>query len=156
MGLDPFWRIATNVRRAAVIIIPMDLSSHGVVALVRNTNGKLLLLEDAREQMKGLWAPPHGRCEREDFTEEAGVIREVKEETGLEVTPIKKVHTQPADTKVKTVSFWLVDCTSTDVTLDEESSPCGWFAVEEALGMSLCPGTRLFFEMVRDGKITID
>lgn len=134
----------------------MDLSSHGVVALVRNTDGKYLLLEDAREQMKGLWAPPHGRCELDDSTEEAGVIREVKEETGLEITPIKKVHTQPADTKVKTVSFWLVDCTSTDITLDEESSAGDWFTIDEALNLPLYPGTRLFFEMVRSGKITID
>lgn len=134
----------------------MDLSSHGVVALVRNVDGKYLLLEDARKQMKGLWAPPHGRCESGDSTEEEGVIREVKEETRLEVTPIKKVHTQPADTKVKTVSFWLVDCTSTDVTLDEESSASGWFTIKEALNMPLYPGTRLFFEMVRDGKIILN
>jgi ADP-ribose pyrophosphatase YjhB (NUDIX family) len=134
----------------------MDLSSHGIVALVRDTSGKYLLLEDAREQMKGLWAPPHGRCEQDDGTEEKGVVREVKEETGLIVIPIKKIHTQPADTKVKTVSFWLVDSASKDVTLDEESSASGWFTVEEALNIPLYPGTRQFFEMVRDEKIILD
>lgn len=134
----------------------MDLSSHGVVALIRGDDGKFLLLEDAREQMKGLWAPPHGRCEPNDLTEEQGVVREVKEETGLKVSPVKKVLTQPADTKVKTVSFWLVDCADKEVTLDEESSASGWFTVEEALAISLYPGTRQFFEMVRDGKIFLD
>lgn len=134
----------------------MDLSSHGIVALVRDKEGKFLLLEDAREQMKDLWAPPHGRCEASDFSEEDGVVREVREETGLEVIPIKKVHTQPADTKVKTVSFWVVESSSKDVILDEESSNSGWFTVEEALGLTLYPGTRRFFNMVKGGEITLD
>lgn len=72
----------------------MDLSTHGIVALVRDAEGRFLLLEDAREQMKGLWAPPHGRLEENDESEEAGVVREVFEETGLTVRPIQKVHTQ--------------------------------------------------------------
>lgn len=134
----------------------MDLGTHGIVALVRDADGKFLLLEDAREQMKGLWAPPHGRCETDDLTEKNGVIREVKEETCLKVKPIKKVHTRPADTKVKTVSFWLVESTSKNITLDEESSDSGWFTIEEALNMSLYPGTRQFFEMVRDRRVILD
>lgn len=133
----------------------MDLSTHGIVALVRNTSGKFLLLEDAREQMRGRWAPPHGRCESADESEEAGVVREVKEETGIVVTPLHKVHTQPADTKVKTVSFWLVATTDTKVTLDEESSAYGWYTVEEALKLPLYPGTKSFFEMVKGGEVPL-
>ena len=106
--------------------------------------------------MKGLWAPPHGRCKKGDLTEAQGVIREVKEETGLDVTPIRSVHTQPADTKVKTVSFWLVESRGEDVILNEESSDSGWFTVEEALNMPLYPGTKLFFEMVCAGKLSSD
>jgi ADP-ribose pyrophosphatase YjhB (NUDIX family) len=134
----------------------MDLSTHGIVALVQNTSGKFLLLEDAREQMRGLWAPPHGRCESTDASEEAGVVREVKEETGITVKPIRKAHTQPADTKVKTVSFWLVSADNTEVTLDEESSASGWFTLDEALQLPLYPGTKSFFEMVKRGEVTLE
>lgn len=105
--------------------------------------------------MKGKWAPPHGRCESTDQSEENGVVREVKEETGITVTPLRKVHTQPADTKVKTVSFWLVATTETEVTLDEESSSYGWFTLDEALQLPLYPGTKSFFEMVKRGEASL-
>lgn len=133
-----------------------DLSTHGIVAIVKNSEGKFLLLEDAREEMKGHWAPPHGRCENSDITEENGVIREVKEETGLDVKPLRAVLTQPADTKVKTVSFWLVETRDYTVKLDEESSRFGWYSTEEALKLLLYPGTKLFFEKVLRGEITLD
>lgn len=133
-----------------------DLSTHGIVALVRDASGRFLLLEDSREQMRGHWAPPHGRCESVDSSEEAGVIREVKEETGIDVTPLKKVLTQAADTKVKTVSFWLVNANQTEVVLDDESSDFGWFTVNEALSIKLYPGTQIFFEKVKSGEISLE
>jgi hypothetical protein len=84
------------------------------------------------------------------------VIREVREETGLTVEPVRKILTQLADTKVKTVSFWLVKTVgSSSVTLDEESSRSGWFTINEALKMPLYPGTKTFFEKVSAGEIDI-
>ena len=133
----------------------MDLSTHGIVALIQNDEEKILLLEDAREQMKGLWAPPHGRCEPSDKSEENGVKREVYEETGLKVEPFRKIHTQAADTKVRTVSFWLVTASTDDVKLDDESSSSGWFTIQEALALPLYPGTKKFFEMVQRGDIKL-
>ena len=134
----------------------MDLSSHGIVALVRNQNNKFLLLEDGRAEMRGRWAPPHGKCEPSDMSEEAGVIRETLEETGLHVTPIKKVLTQAADTKVKTVSFWVVDTLSDEINLDtKESSDYGWFTIEDALKLTLYPGTKLFFEKILRNEISL-
>lgn len=133
----------------------MDLSSHGIVALIRDKDGRFLLLEDARASMRGLWAPPHGRCEISDNSEEDGLIREVREETGLKVVPIKKLHTQKADTKVQTVSFWLVEMSEGDVKLDAESSRYAWVTIDEALSMDLYPGTKSFFEKVKAGEILI-
>lgn len=133
----------------------MDLSSHGIVALIRNQNNQFLLLEDSRPEMHGHWAPPHGKCELTDASEEAGVVRETFEETGLQVKPVRKVLTQPADTKVKTVSFWLVDTLAGEITLDDESSAYGWFTVDEALALTLYPGTKLFFEKVAKSEINL-
>ena len=134
-----------------------DLTSHGIVSLVRNKEGQFLLLEDSRPEMQGRWAPPHGRCEPTDISEEAGVIRETLEETGIHVTPIRKVLTQSADTKIKTVSFWLVKSSNYHaIAIDEsESSNYGWFSAEEALRLTLYPGTRLFFDKVISGEIIL-
>ncbi|HEY8999424.1 MAG TPA: NUDIX domain-containing protein [Candidatus Saccharimonadales bacterium] len=137
------------------MLLSMDLSTHGIVALVRDGDGKFLLLEDSREPMKGCWAPPHGRCELTDASEEEGVIREVREETGLAVLPVRRVLTQPADTKIKTVSFWVVIGESSDPKLNEESVSFGWFSVDEALSLELYPGTRVFFEKVKSGEVEL-
>lgn len=47
-------------------------------------DGKLLMVRRAKEPGKGLWSIPGGRLERGEFIA-AGVAREVKEETGLDV-----------------------------------------------------------------------
>ncbi|MGI0134798.1 MAG: NUDIX hydrolase, partial [Candidatus Micrarchaeaceae archaeon] len=129
----------------------MDLRTHGVIALVRDETDRFLLLEDARDGTKGLWAPPHGRCEASDGTEEDSVIREVQEETCLDVLPVRKVLTQAADTKRKTVSFWTVTINGGAVLLNNESSASDWFTVEESLDLPLYPGTKAFFEKVLRG-----
>lgn len=135
----------------------MDLSSHGVVAVIINSDGKLLLLKEARDIYNGAWAPPHGRCEIDDKTEENAVMREVKEETGLKVQPIKKLYTQHADSKVATVSFWLVREVGGRLAIDQkESSESGWFSIDEALKLKLYPGTKIFLEKVQRDEISID
>lgn len=135
----------------------MDLSSHGIVALVRDQDGKFLLLQDARQPMQGCWAPPHGRCEAGDASEEAGVVRETAEETRLQVRPVKKLLTQPADTKVATVSFWLVETLGGELAIDKsETGEYGWFDIDEALALNLYPGTKSFFQKLKTGELTLD
>lgn len=126
--------------------------AHGVIAVIAKGR-KFLLLEDARELMKGSWAPPHGRCNAEDKSEEDSVAREALEETGLKVKPVRKLWTTKADTKVDTVSFWLVNAVDGEIKLDKESSGYGWFTPEECLKLKLYPGTRAFFEKVKNKEI---
>lgn len=131
-----------------------DLSTHGVVVVVKRGK-RILLLKDSRDLMLGRWAPPHGRCETTDATEEDAVIRETLEETELRVKPLRKLWTTKADTKVKTVSFWEVIVKKGKIVLDKtESSEYGWFSISEALSLELYPGTRKFFQLVERGEIS--
>ena len=59
----------------------------GVGALIFNRD-KILLVERGKEPLKGYWSLPGGALETGE-TLEQGAIREVREETGLEVRPIK-------------------------------------------------------------------
>jgi ADP-ribose pyrophosphatase YjhB (NUDIX family) len=59
----------------------------GVGALIFN-RGNILLVERGKEPLKGYWSLPGGALETGE-TLEQGVIREVREETGLEVKPLK-------------------------------------------------------------------
>lgn len=131
------------------------IKNHGVVVLIKNDK-KFLLLKDSRGLMLNHWAPPHGRCDKIDQDEESAVVREAFEETGLQVRPLKKIWTTKADTKVKTVSFWLAEVTGGEIKLDEsESLEYGWFSIEEALSLNLYPGTQKFFVFVKRGDITV-
>jgi 8-oxo-dGTP diphosphatase len=62
----------------------------GVGALIFNRD-KILLVERGKEPLKGYWSLPGGALETGE-TLEQGVMREVREETGLEVKPIRMLE----------------------------------------------------------------
>jgi len=132
-----------------------EMGNHGIVAIVIK-EGKFLLLEDSRDPMLGYWGPPHGRCTPEDLSEWNCVTREVLEETSLNVRPIWKLWTTKADTKVESVSFWLVEVISGNIRTDaKESCSHGWFTLDDALKLKLYPGTRRFFTLLKENRIQI-
>jgi ADP-ribose pyrophosphatase YjhB (NUDIX family) len=59
-----------------------------VGAVVHDTAGRLLLIRRGQEPSRGLWSLPGGRVEPGE-TVAAAVVREVREETGLEVRPAR-------------------------------------------------------------------
>jgi len=59
----------------------------GVGALIFN-RGRILLVERGKEPLRGCWSLPGGVLETGETLEE-GVAREVREETGLHVKPVK-------------------------------------------------------------------
>ncbi|WP_263409696.1 NUDIX hydrolase [Terriglobus tenax] len=63
----------------------------GVGAIVFQDNN-VLLVRRGREPLKGEWSLPGGRLELGESLQE-GVAREVREETGLTVVPLRHVET---------------------------------------------------------------
>ncbi len=132
-----------------------EMDNHGIAAIVIK-EGKFLLLEDSRHPMSGYWGPPHGRCTSEDPSEWDCVAREVLEETSLNVRPIRKLWTTKADTKVESVSFWLVEVLGGNIKIDaKESRSQGWFTLDDALKVKLYPGTRRFLTLLKENRIQI-
>lgn len=62
----------------------------GIGALIFD-RGRILLVERGKEPLKGYWSLPGGVLEIGE-TLEQGIIREVREETGLEVEPLKMLE----------------------------------------------------------------
>ncbi|WIX79619.1 NUDIX domain-containing protein [Amycolatopsis carbonis] len=64
----------------------MDTRVPCVGGIVFDDQGRLLLIERGHDPGKGLWSLPGGRVEQGETDTEA-VVRELREETGLDVTP---------------------------------------------------------------------
>ncbi|WP_410577988.1 NUDIX hydrolase [Amycolatopsis sp. lyj-108] len=63
-----------------------DSTVRCVGGIVHDELGRILLIRRANEPGRGLWSVPGGRVEPGE-TDEAAVIRELREETGLDVIP---------------------------------------------------------------------
>jgi ADP-ribose pyrophosphatase YjhB (NUDIX family) len=61
-----------------------------VGAVIHDASGRLLLIRRGHAPHRGLWSLPGGRIEAGESPDQA-VVREVREETGLEVRPGKPV-----------------------------------------------------------------
>ncbi len=61
-----------------------------VTAIIDNSTKKIVLVKRNTIPFKGYWALPGGRVEQGETIERA-IVREVKEETGLEVEIIRKI-----------------------------------------------------------------
>lgn len=68
--------------------------SSSVACFIKNTKGELLLVRRAKEPAKGTLDLPGGFVDMHESAEEA-VLREVKEETGLEITNCRYLFSLP-------------------------------------------------------------
>jgi bis(5'-nucleosidyl)-tetraphosphatase len=128
--------------------------SAGIVVYRRDkTTGKLhyLLLH----YIGGHWDLPKGKVEENESLEEAA-IREVKEETGLHVTPLPNFsetisyyyRNQERDLVDKSVTFFIGGTERTDVQLSEEHLAYEWLEIGQALKRLTYNNARHLLSMV--------
>jgi 8-oxo-dGTP diphosphatase len=120
-----------------------------VGAVVHDGAGRLLLIRRGHEPHRGSWSLPGGRIEAGESPEQA-VVREVREETGLEVRPGPVVGrvTIPADGVV----FDVVDlaCVLTDPSAEPvagDDAAAALFA--DAATLDRLPCTPMLVETLR-------
>ena len=68
----------------------MKFQGRTATAIIPNQESKILLIKRTTPPFIGYWALPGGRSEAGENVEQT-VVREVKEETGLDVTIVRKV-----------------------------------------------------------------
>ncbi len=134
-------------------------ADHGVVVLVFSKQNELLLLQEGRpgHPYQARWAGPHGVCERHDVVEEQTVVRETREECGLQVRPLRRLAAdRPADTKVSTVSFWEAELIGPKADLRPdaaEAADARWVPLHDLAGYTLYPGMHDFLVTHRKGPL---
>ena len=96
-------------------------------------DNKLLLVKRGREPFKGEWAVPGGRIEDNETAEECAK-REMKEETGLEVEPVRLVgiYSDPKrDPRGIIAAAYLVKRTGGQLRAGDDADQAAWFGLDK-------------------------
>lgn len=117
---------------------------------IYNKEGEILLLES--HKWPGAYVVPGGHVELGERLEEA-VVREAKEETGLDVYDLEFINFQqfiydPAFWKHRHFIFFdfAAKTDNTDVMLNDEAQTYNWFKPEDALKLKVDSYTRTSIE----------
>ena len=130
-------------------------------SLVRNKEGKFLFCKRADDDPSGprFWDWPGG-CK--DFLEqvEEGLVRETKEETGLDVQ-VEKIlwfnveGSKSDDNKEFVVLFFLCKAINEEVKLSDEHTEYRWLSLEEGNKLQSFPSNHILMEMIINGEIKL-
>ncbi|MBI3304035.1 MAG: NUDIX domain-containing protein [Deltaproteobacteria bacterium] len=120
-----------------------------IAAVVTSGNKVLFICRGPTVPGAGYWAPPSGKLEPGE-SQEAAVVREVKEEVGLTVRPLRKVWENISANGIHTLHWWLAEYVSGELTLDRRAvSEARWLTVDEIWGLErIFVGDREFFQQV--------
>lgn len=108
----------------------------GVVAVILR-EGRLLMVRRAPSvPFAGYWCPLSGKVEPGEEQAQA-VVREVREEVGLEARALRKVWECPAEDVDFLLHWWLVAESGGELVLEaREVSEAGWFTPEQIRELS--------------------
>jgi len=102
-----------------------------VGAIITDPAGRLLLIKRGHEPEAGRWSLPGGRIEPGESDQQA-LVREVREETGLVVTPGRLVGTvdrpQP-DGRVLVIRDYAAEVTTGDLIAGDDAADARWVSL---------------------------
>ncbi len=132
----------------------------GVGAVVIH-DGKILLVERAREPYKGYWTVPGG-VQRVGETLEEAVLRELEEETGITgrvkgtIWVDEVIEYENGRVKYHYVIIdMLVEPCSLEVRASSDASRAEWFSLDEAMNLKLTDTMRAMLEFIKKSKMEV-
>ncbi|TCC37394.1 NUDIX hydrolase [Kribbella capetownensis] len=120
-----------------------------IVAVVRRCERVLVIQRGPAARLPGYWAPLSGKLDPGETQAEA-LVREVREEVGLKVTPIAKVWESQTEDAAFILHWWTAEPEEGDlVTHPGEVSDARWVtACEFSQLQPIFSSDRVFFEQV--------
>jgi mutator protein MutT len=122
-----------------------------VGAVLRDSGGRLLLVQRAHEPAAGTWSIPGGRVEDGESDHEA-VAREVLEETGLVVAPGELIGTVLRDGPRVVYEIYDYACllVSGELVAGTDAADARWVAPADLSGLRCAPE---LVDTLRDWKL---
>lgn len=122
---------------------------------------RVLLVQRGKEPLKGYWSLPGGAVETGERLEQA-LLREVLEETGLEVTIVRfgEIFERIMADETGTVEYhyvlldYVCEIRSGTPTAGSDSAAVAWFTPEELKGLPITSGTLEVIQRCRTGVKT--
>jgi 8-oxo-dGTP diphosphatase len=127
--------------------------SKQVKIIIQNNEGKYLLIKRVdKEKIEhfGNWECPGGKLEDGESFEDAA-IREVKEETNLEIEHVKVVKKLNKDGETIAIVF-LGKSLTKEVIVSDEHSDYDWFTYEELKKLEPITHKKFFLELLKLSK----
>ncbi|MGW2570180.1 NUDIX domain-containing protein [Streptomyces sp. NPDC001537] len=123
-----------------------------IVAVLRRGGRILAIRRGPGVARPGYWQPLSGKVEPGE-TQEQAVVREVREEVGLTVSPLAKVWESETDDGLFRLHWWTADATTGEIVPDPvEVAETRWVTPEEFLALTpVFDGDREFFERILPG-----
>lgn len=113
-----------------------EAATNAVVGVLHNDGRFLLIRRADGVPYAGWWTPPSGRIEAGETGEQA-LIREMREELGLEVRPLRHVWTCPTLDGDCELQWWLAEVDDWSLTPEPaEIGEARWFTVDEMSALS--------------------
>ena len=118
----------------------------GVVAVIVLGDRVLFIRRAEGSPQPGYWAPPSGEIEPGE-SQAATVVREVREEVGLDVRPLRCVRQSVSMSGTHTLYWWLAEPIGGTLVLDpQEVSDARWISEADFATLApTFPGDRAFF-----------
>ena len=113
-----------------------------VGAIITDASGRLLLIKRGHEPEAGRWSLPGGRVEPGESDQQA-VVREVREETGLEVTPGRLAGTVSRpwpDGRVLVIRDYTAEVTGGSLAAGDDAADARWVSPRDFAGLSPTTG----------------
>src|SRR5499425_3264513 len=135
-------------------MLPPRPTREAVVAVIVRGRNVFLIRRGAGVPDPGYWAPPSGTIEPGE-SQEAAVIREVREEVGLTVRPMVKLWESASSSGTHTLYWWRADYLKVTLVLNhQEVADARWVDLAEIDDVEeLFPVDRDFFRAWREGTI---
>lgn len=116
--------------------VPDGSRPEAVVGVIHD-GGRFLLIRRAEgSPAPGYWAPPSGRIEPNETAAEA-VVREIREELGLAVRPLRKIWTCSSHDGSFILHWWLLANEGSHIRRNpREVADVRWCTVEEIIELT--------------------